>query len=515
MSFPNGMKSQDWTGQMAKEWVIRGVPRALTVDMWWLASMTDRPADPPPRRIVWQGDGAGRRATALAVLVALADLLFYCHAVGLSLALFAGAVLAAVITLTSGQERLRPALLLVAAALPVIDYVQALSLAFLAVGLLVSLVWATGGMEAIGRRTLRLMGDLPLRGVHDGIHLGADLARGDLLRDHRRHLKSWAFPLGGALILIGLLVEANPVLDDLFSRLLNLQFGSEIIGRLLFWIGAALIIWPLIAPAKPVHDQMRSIDLPLPGPGSGSVARGLVLFNAILAVQTAMDAAYLWGGATLPPGMTPAEYAHRGAYPLLVTALLAGAFALTARPFAREDRRLRMLLMLWLGQNVALTVSALMRLELYVEAFGLTYLRVHAAIWMVLVALGLGLTAWQVWRDRPNRWLLVRSVALGVATLYGASFVNFAAIIAAENLSRERFDGTYVCSLGPMAAAAIAASGRSFVTYSDEDYEYRPCMVDPPQIEGWRDWGFRNWRVSRYLEAVPTTEAVGEDTRRG
>jgi Domain of unknown function (DUF4173) len=211
--------------------------------------------------------------------------------------------------------------------------------------------------------------------------------------------------------------------------------------------------------------------------------------------------------------MTAAEYAHRGAYPLLVTALLAGGFALAARPFAAEDRRLRMLLLLWLAQNVALTVSALLRLELYVEAFGLTYLRLHSAIWMGLVAAGLGLTGWQVWRGLPNGWLVLRAAGLGIGVLYTACFVNFAAIIAAENLSREEFDGSYVCSLGPTAAGAIVASGREVRRLNQYGEDRARCLVLPPRLDGWRDWGFRNWRVRRYLDAV--AEGGHEDPRGG
>lgn len=500
---------------MTRELVVRGVPQALIVDMWWLASETDSPPTPQPPRALGRMEGTGGRAAALAGLVALADLLFYGHGPGLSLAVFAGAVLVAVMALNPGVPRLRPALLLAMAVLPVIDHVQALSLAFLAAGLLVSLVLATGGAEVMGRRILGLLRDMPLRGILDGAALGGELARSDLMRDHRRHVRSWAFPLGGALVLVGLLVQANPILGEALSSLLRFDFGMDWIARVLFWTGAAILVWPLIAPVREMGGPVSLAWPRVPAPSAGSVGRGLVLFNLILAVQSGMDAIYLWGGATLPEGMTAAEYAHRGAYPLLVTALLAGAFALAARPFARENRRLRWLLMLWLGQNVALTLSALLRLEFYVEAFGLTYLRLYAAIWMGLVAGGLGLVAWQVSRDLPNRWLLLRSAGLGVVTLYLASFVNFAAIIAAQNLSRPSFDGTYVCDLGPTAAAAIAASGRDFEAFSTETYEVHLCRVDPPRIEGWRDWGFRNWRVRRYLETMPVAEAVNEDTRRG
>lgn len=484
------------------DWVIRGVPRGLERDMWWMAGAADVPPEPPQRKPVWRDERGGGRIAALVGLIALADWLFFGHSPGLSLAVFAGVLLAAVMLLSPGRERVRPALLLGVASLPVVEHVQALSLAFLGLGVIGSVLWAAGGTEAMGQRAARLLSDLWLRGIRDGIGLGMDLSQSATLGDYRRHLRAWAFPLGGALLLSALLIEANPVLGDIAFRLSRFDIGIETVERLFFWTGAALIIWPLIAPMRAPGDV--SFGLPAPkGPGAASVARGLVMFNLILAVQTLMDAIYLWGGATLPEGMTAAEYAHRGAYPLLVTALLAGAFALSARPFAAEDLRLRGLLLLWLAQNVALTLSALLRLDLYVDAFGLTYLRVHAGIWMVLVAAGLGLTAWQVWRGLPNRWLLVRAGGLAAGTLYFCAFVNFAGLIAAENLSRpERLDAVYVCALGPMAAAEVAGSGLAL-----------PCSTGVAQIEGWRDWGFRAWRVNRYLETL--AEGVNEDPRRG
>ncbi|HLQ20210.1 MAG TPA: DUF4173 domain-containing protein, partial [Tabrizicola sp.] len=347
----------------------------------------------------------------------------------------------------------------------------------------------------------------------DGVGLTRELGGSDFLRDHRRQLRAWTFPLGGALVLMSLLIAANPVLGEIAEALLNLDVGERGVERVLFWLGMALLVWPLIAPMRTTVSAGRVWAPRVSGPSALSVARGLVMFNAILGVQTLMDALYLWGGTALPEGMTAAEYAHRGAYPLLVTALLAGAFALAARPFATEDRRLRWLLLLWLAQNVALSLSAMLRLELYVEAFGLTYLRIHAAIWMALVAAGLGLTAWQVWRGLPNRWLLIRSVALAAGVLYACSLINFAAIIAKENLSRAEFDGPYVCDLGPMAAGAIQASGRSFNAIARDGYDVGRCHVAAPKIEGWRDWGFRAWRVNRYLDGL--AEGVHEDPRRG
>jgi hypothetical protein len=485
------------------EWVLRGVPGALAMDAWWLGDTA-----PPPK-----SDGSeaklapARGVLALLALIGIGDVLFFRQAVGLSLAIFAGAVFLAVLTTLPTRARLYPSLLMLLSALPVIDYVQPLSLGFLAVGLTASLLWARGGTTELVQRGLALWATLPWRGIGDGYNQTATVMQSNTLRSQWRTARGWAFPAGGALVLAGLLLLANPLLVRMLSDLFAIQDGGIVtFGRLSLWMGLALALWPLLAPPPPaLAIQLPEVPARL-RPGAQSVARGLLVFNAILGVQTLMDAAYLWGGAILPEGMTAAEYAHRGAYPLLVTALLAGAFALAARPFAREDRHLRWLLLLWLAQNVALVLSSLLRLELYVEAFGLTYLRLHSAIWMGLVAAGLGLTGWQVWQDRSNLWLITRTAGLVVVTLYTACFINFADIIATENLSRpDLVDDGYVCSLGPTAAAAIRASGRSLRAFKPY-YGEQLCDVARPKIEGWRDWGFRNWRVSRYLDQMPVME---------
>ncbi|MEM7489506.1 MAG: DUF4173 domain-containing protein, partial [Pseudomonadota bacterium] len=211
--------------------------------------------------------------------------------------------------------------------------------------------------------------------------------------------------------------------------------------------------------------------------------------------QIGLDGAYLWGGAALPEGMTYAEYAQRGAYPLLATAMLAGLFAIVARPFTDGQPLLCGVLLLWLAQNVLLCASALWRLDLYVAAFGLTYLRVRAGIWMALVAVGLGLVAWQVLRARSNGWLLRRGVAVGLATLYGCAFVNFAALIAAHNIgdADTPLDRHYLCELGPLAAGPILEAGLP-----------AGCALAGPAVHGWRDWSFRAWRVRAKVPALTT-----------
>jgi hypothetical protein len=160
--------------------------------------------------------------------------------------------------------------------------------------------------------------------------------------------------------------------------------------------------------------------------------------------------------------MTYPSWAHRGAYPFVATAFLAGLFALISRPYTEGKPILRWMLGLWLGQNMLVMVSALYRLDLNIGAYRLPYLRLRAGIWMVIVALGLALTASQVWQRLSDIWLLQRISVMVLTLLYACAFVKFADVIARCNLSmnaqeteRYRLDIKYLCNLGLTCAGAI------------------------------------------------------------
>ena len=55
----------------------------------------------------------------------------------------------------------------------------------------------------------------------------------------------------------------------------------------------------------------------------------------------------------------------------------------------QDSPLLRNLVYLWIAQNVMLFVSSMLRLDLYVEEYALTELRLAAGVWMGLVAVGL------------------------------------------------------------------------------------------------------------------------------
>lgn len=453
-------------------------------------------------------------------LVVAADILFWGQAVGLSLAVFAVLIWCAALTV------LRPDrvpwvsfLVMLAGIFPVIDYVQALSVAILILSLVASLVVMAHPLASVGgiaSGMVRVIGRVLKAGPLAWWVAVIDLVEGGLPKPPtgvRRVLRDWAFPVGGTLIFAALIVKANPVIGQTLSLIslpdLLSWMSLPDLPRVLFWLGTAMIVWPFIEGAV---TSARAFALPdvagaerVIGINAPSVLRALVMFNVAIAVQTALDITILAGGAALPEGMSFASYAHRGAYPLLATALLAGAFAIVARPHLSSHAAIRPLMMLWLAQNVVLCVSAALRLEIYVAAYGLTYLRIYALIWMAVVAAGLALIAWQTWRGRTNAWLMLRGAGLCLGTLYICAFVNFAGVIVRHNLAEDvRTDWDYLCSLGPMGAAGAFPE-----PYPDRNAAL--CGWQRPQATGWRDWQFRVVRAAQSPTFAPS--AAVDDMR--
>ncbi|WP_238366078.1 DUF4173 domain-containing protein [Mesobacterium pallidum] len=482
---------------------LRGVPRSIARDAWWLEGgpVTKDPA--PGARA-----GRGPRLAWLAGLVLLGDVLFWGpQGVGVSAAIFAFALLIAALPRAQGARPSLSALgLMGLALLPVMEHVQFLSLAVLLLGLLAAIAVAhhpRASLEALAGTALSFALRYPERLVAPfrQAHLAAPWRGPGGAAGLRQAARTWALPLGGTLVFASLVMEANPVL----LRLLQLDLDLETLAlRSLFWLGLALMVTPFAFAYVPQAALPGSLPArPVPfGINAASVLRALVAFNLVIGVQMATDLTILVGGAALPQGITYAVYAHGGAYPLLATALLAGLFALAARPVLGEHRLIRPLMLLWLGQNIALCGSAALRLDLYVEAYGLTYLRLYAFIWMGLVAVGLVLTAWQAIRGHDTRWLLLRAGAVAGVTLYACAFVNFAEAIARTNLARDTVDMAYLCDLGPMAAGPIMARGRPGYggPGGRQGYRRTDCAALWGQpAETWQEWGFRKWRVQRYV----------------
>jgi hypothetical protein len=480
-----------------------------------------------------------------AACAALADWLFYGWQIGISLAQFFGVLGAIAVAGNRVRATRRTQIIMtavfVAGLLALIEDVNILSVIVGTLATALFVIVITAHDASSWQRQLFEAVTTPFRGPFQLI--------ADLLAALRRtktqipdwlrvgSLVAWIIPLGAFAVFLGLFASANPLIEYRLMQIdLRALFNVLDPLRIGFWVLIVCAIWPLIARhiRKPAPEPPR-IAAAVAAPsdldylfGVQAVSRSLILFNALFALQSGLDLVYLWGGASLPGGMSHAEYAHRGAYPLIVTALLAAGFVLVAmRPGgpAEHSRLIRPLVLAWIGQNILLVVSSIFRLDLYVAAFALTYLRLAALIWMALVAAGLLLILIQILLTKPNSWLVTANAATLALVLYGCCFINAPWLVASYNVEHCRevggtgpnLDLQYLASLGAQALPALEPHIKEVPALWPIAMGFRfPRVRDSyARSENWRAWGFRTWRLQRYLANNPAISPDLSSSGRG
>jgi hypothetical protein len=488
--------------------------------------MTELSAPAPCVGPIQESTFSARLPVALA-LALLADWLFYGQRIGISAVVFAMALACA--ALLANFTRLNKARLLLAGALifaalvPAVEEFNAASLFFVVLALGIGLLLTTHRkLTGIGEQAAALC-DLYLTGP---FRLLGDAVRTFSLPALTAGFAVWLIPVLLGSIFVFLFASANPLLEKWISSLNPGNATSFVsLSRALFWIAAVSLVWPFVhvrwrrnveKTVDPAVVATTEQDKPVDAIeffGVATILRSLILFNLLFAVQTILDVTYLWGNATLPADISYASYAHRGAYPLILTALLAAAFVLIAmNPGGPAERTkvIRPLVYLWVAQNVLLVASSILRLDLYVQIYLLTWWRIAAFIWMLLVAFGLLLIVARIALNRSNEWLIRANLITLTATLYLCSLVNFAAIIANYNVDHSRevsgkgvtVDINYLFQLGPQALPAIDRA--MALRGSDPNLvSRRNCLVERHRSDlvSWRAWGFRSWRLQRTLDA--------------
>lgn len=512
--------------------------------------MTDQPLSSGPaetglkRSIIWNERTVAAGAVLTAILV-LSDGLFFQHQPGVSLTLFFLAMIVGVVALMARALRsARAWALLVVAVLAALPFAEFANLA-----------WFPFALGAVSLLTLELSGLLgrfedwlgpvirfvvlsPFRGIVDTITLLSEAGEQKLGGRFIRLALVWIVPIACAAVFAFLFVSANPVLDDVV-RMIRLDELLKLLNpeRVLLWGFIGAIAWPVLMPRLLPWSPTEQWQGPLqPQPesllfGTQAMRNSLVVFNGLFAVQTVLDLLFLWGGVRLPDGLTYADYAHRGAYPLIATAILAGAFVLVAMrkngPAEKSDL-IRTLVYIWIAQNVWLVISSILRLELYVEAYGLTEMRIAAGIWMALVAVGLVLIVVKIVGGYTNRWLVMANLTALMLTLWGVSSLNFPATIAKFNVEHSyevtgkgeglRLDAYYMGDLGPQA---IPALDEFLLTekYADADLVKTIGLLRDNEADSvirrdiskgytwsepvpfdWQSWTWRDERLLQYLK---------------
>jgi Domain of unknown function (DUF4153) len=275
-----------------------------------------------------------------------------------------------------------------------------------------------------------------------------------------------------------------------------------------------------LAARRPLRARPRR---PRRGLGVWEWAIPLAVLDALFLAFVLVQLTVLFGGqdhVLRTAGLTYAEYAREGFWQLLAAGALTLAVVAAAVLVAHvRDRRDALLLRVLLGVLCALAIvvvfSALHRLRLYEDAFGLTRSRLAAeafALWLgalfgLLIVAGI---ATRVLRQLPR--IVVAGTAAG---LIAFTLANPDGLIGSRNVERwqetGRLDVAYLQTLSADAAPALADLPAAL-----RDEALAPLAARLDDSEPWSSANLSRNRARRQLSIQPTRQtrqsAVGSES---
>ncbi|MFD7628417.1 DUF4153 domain-containing protein [Streptomyces sp. NPDC059851] len=250
------------------------------------------------------------------------------------------------------------------------------------------------------------------------------------------------------LVLFGaLFASADAAFADLLGELIpDVSIGDGPVRLLLFLMAAVVALGLARTAAAP--SRWDRIEISAGKPRSRvEWALPLIVLDLLFAGFNAVQLAVLFGGydkVLRSTGLTYADYARQGFWQLLwATLLTLAVIALALRWAPRSGPADRRLVRVVLGTLCALTLvvvaSALRRMDLYVDAYGLTQLRVSVAameLWLGLViALIMASGVWGA------RWLPRAVVGSAAAAALAFGLMSPDGMVAEKNADRFRATG--------------------------------------------------------------------------
>ena len=267
------------------------------------------------------------------------------------------------------------------------------------------------------------------------------------------------------------------------------------------------------------HDaefaRARNGDDAVVGTSLVEIGTVLGLLNALFLMFVIIQFRYLFGGVDLireSIHLTYAEYARRGFFELVAVAALVLPVLLAVHYLIRrEDRPMRpsaqsvpsaqqtfrVMAAVLIALLFVIMLSALMRMKLYTDEFGLTELRMYTTTFMVWIAIVCLWFIQTVLRDQRNRFAF-GALAAGMLVLIALNAINPDDLIVRVNAQRANapsllraFDAQYATMLSSDAVPALIDTlpGLSPKAQCEIANDLLLDWSVPDQID-WRTW---NW----------------------
>jgi len=275
---------------------------------------------------------------------------------------------------------------------------------------------------------------------------------------------------------IGLLAKADAAFDGLVTRL-HFSVSTDLLVQIILGIPVACYLFGLIYGNRygrntdlvtvETADKVASACRFVPGI---TVYTALTALNLVYAVFFLSQLTYLFSAFAnkLPEMMTYAEYARRGFFELCTVAGINLAVITAAHFFVKREKTkvLPIETVALCIFTLLLIITAISKMVMYIDVYGLTQLRVYTTWFMFLLFFVFTVIAFRQFKQfNATKTLLIGFVLLFLVLSYG----NIDGLIAAYNIDRYK-SGT----LESLDVNALAGLSEAAVPYMYELYLETP-----------------------------------------
>lgn len=317
------------------------------------------------------------------------------------------------------------------------------------------------------------------------------------------------------VVIISLLASADEVFRDLINRIPSIfpNMSVEVwVPRLVFGTCAAALsfsyIWSLMKPKKEPLIDLRQNPKGVLDPVIAVTV--LSMINALYLLFTCIQFSYLFSSFSfaLPSNFTYAEYARRGFFELVVVTcinftilLILIFFTKKSSPFLKRPLQiLESMLVLCTG---IMLISAFVRMYLYEQMYGFTYLRVLTHAFMIFLFILFLFTLGRVWKEDLKLYRLYFIFA--VASFVAINYMNIDVLIARYNIDRYhstgKIDTAYLSTLSddavPELIRLLGAKDKSVAAEIQNGLAGRKRALE--NADPWQSFNISRYRAKKAL----------------
>ncbi|MBI5135524.1 DUF4173 domain-containing protein [Candidatus Uhrbacteria bacterium] len=313
--------------------------------------------------------------------------------------------------------------------------------------------------------------------------------------------------------------SADLVFQKYVSDLIAFHIEEEVIARGILVLVVTLIFIGAYSYLLSEKNDQTTMEDNSTNYGLGQIESSILLgsVNGLFFLFILVQLTYLFGGgiALADLGLTYAEYARRGFFELITVAIISLLLLLALDQYVlkREMRHaigFKILGTALVVQVMLIMASAVRRLSLYEEAYGLTTLRLYSHAFIILLAVVFCLLLYKMHNDNRENAFAFRVFVSIALFLVSMNILNPDAFIVRRNIERfsatGKFDAFYLLELSSDALPDLVP----LLTMSNEEVRksvghqlyWRARQIDSPDRSTWQSFNLSRRKADQILGPI-------------